>query len=86
MQFKQMQWLTLFAFIKMMEKRWLTPNEVYHQFGIGVGSQAKFRTKSNPSTMPFSKPASRTVLCDRHLMNKWLEDHQVQGKKPSEYV
>jgi len=86
MQFKQMQWLTLFTFIQMMQKRWLTPEEVYHQYGIGIYSQAKYRTKTNKSLMPFSKPSSRVVLYDRFLMNRWLEDHQVQGKTRADYV
>ena len=43
-----------------------------------VSSQAKMRMTSNSSTLPFSK-VGKYIRYDRIEIDKWLENHQVQG-------
>jgi len=61
-----------------IQKRWLNPAEFTEEFGISKSSQSKMRMASNSSTLPFSK-VGKFVLYDREEINRWLEDHQVQG-------
>ena len=60
------------------QKRWLNPAEFAEEFSISKSSQSKMRMASNNSLLPFSK-VGKFVLYDRVEINKWLEDHQVQG-------
>lgn len=61
-----------------LEKRWLSPADLELEFGFSKSTQAKMRMASNPSNIPFVK-VGKYVRYDRIAINKWLEDHQVQG-------
>jgi predicted DNA-binding transcriptional regulator AlpA len=37
------------------------------------------RMASNRSTLPYSKIGGKFIRYDRVAIDKWLEDHQVQG-------
>ena len=62
----------------LLEKRWLTPKELQNEFGFSVSSQAKMRMTSNSSTIPFSK-VGKYIRYDRVEIDRWLENHQIQG-------
>ena len=59
-------------------KRWLSPKDLNEVFGFSESSQAKMRMTSNSSTLPFSK-VGKYIRYDRIEIDKWLENHQVQG-------
>ena len=59
-------------------KRWLNPDELAAEYGFSTSTQAKMRMASNSSTLPYSKLNS-FIRYDRILIDKWIEDHQVQG-------
>lgn len=59
-------------------KRWLSPKELNNEFGFSESSQSKMRMASNSSTLPFSK-VGKYIRYDRNEIDKWLENHQVQG-------
>jgi predicted DNA-binding transcriptional regulator AlpA len=60
-------------------KRWLSPDEFAELYGFSTSTQAKMRMASNRSTLPYSKIGGKFIRYDRILIDKWLEDHQVQG-------
>ena len=60
-------------------KRWLSPEDFAELFAISTSTQAKMRMASNRSTLPYSKIGGKFIRYDRLLIDKWLEDHQVQG-------
>ena len=62
-----------------MKKRWLSPDDFYKEFGISKSTQAKMRMKSNRLKIPFSKIGGKFIKYDRLLIDKWFEDHNVQG-------
>lgn len=62
-----------------MKKRWLNPDDLYKEFGISKSTQAKMRMKSNRIKIPFSKIGGKFIKYDRLLIDKWFEDHNVQG-------
>jgi len=62
----------------MEQKRWLSPSELEVEYGFSKSTQSKMRMRSNPSTIPFSK-VGKFVRYDRYTIDKWLEDHQIQG-------
>lgn len=59
-------------------KRWLTPSDVEEEFGFSKSTQAKMRMASNSSNIPFSK-IGKYIRYDRIELDKWLEDHKIQG-------
>ena len=61
-----------------LAKRWLSPSELAEEYGISTSSQSKFRMQSNPSNLPFSK-IGKYIRYDRVAINKWFEDHKIQG-------
>lgn len=61
------------------EKRWISPEEFAEIYGISASTQAKMRMASNSSKIPFSKIGGKFIRYDRIAIDKWLEDHQVQG-------
>jgi predicted DNA-binding transcriptional regulator AlpA len=61
------------------QKRWLSPEEFAAEYGFSTSSQAKMRMASNRSTLPYSKIGGKFIRYDRVAINKWLENHQVQG-------
>jgi predicted DNA-binding transcriptional regulator AlpA len=63
----------------LFNKRWLNPVEFAEVYGFSVSTQAKMRMASNRSTLPYSKIGGKFIRYDRLLIDKWLENHQVQG-------
>ena len=63
---------------KNLEKRWLSPSELEVEYGFSKSTQAKMRMATNSSTLPFSK-IGKYIRYDRYEIDKWLEEHQVQG-------
>jgi predicted DNA-binding transcriptional regulator AlpA len=63
----------------LIQKRWLSPEEFAAEYGISTSSQAKYRMSSSSSKIPFSKIGGKFIRYDRVAIDKWLEDHQVQG-------
>ena len=55
-------------------KRWLTPKELFDEFGFGLSNQAKLRMKQ---LIPFSK-VGRYIRYDRLEIDKWLENNKVK--------
>ena len=62
------------------QKRWLTPSDLEAEYGFSKSWQGKARMTSNPSSIPFSKIGGKYVRYDRILIDRWLEEHQVQGE------
>lgn len=60
-------------------KRWLSPDNLASEYGFSKSTQAKMRMASNKSTIPFSKINGKYIRYDRVAIDKWLEEHQVQG-------
>jgi len=61
-----------------LAKRWLSPSELAEEFGISKSTQSKMRMQSSESNLPYSK-VGKYVRYDRLAINKWLEDHKIQG-------
>ena len=59
--------------------RWLNPDQLALIYGISKSTQSKMRMASHPSNIPFSK-IGKYIRYDRIAIDKWLEDHQVQGE------
>jgi hypothetical protein len=59
-------------------KRWLSPDDLEVEYGFSKSTQAKMRMASNSSNIPFSKVGGKYIRYDRCLLDKWLEEHQVQ--------
>ena len=64
--------------INTVNKRWLNPSELELEYGFSKSAQAKMRMTSSNSNMPFSK-IGKFIRYDRIAIDKWLEDHCVQG-------
>ena len=64
----------------ILQKRWLTPSDLESEYGFSKSTQAKMRMSSNASSLPFSKIGSKYIRYDRKLVDKWLEDHQINGE------
>lgn len=62
-----------------LTKRWLSPVELETQYGFSLSSQAKMRMITNKSLIPFSK-VGKYIRYDRVAIDKWLEEHKVQGE------
>lgn len=62
------------------KKRWLTPLDLESEYSFSKSTQSKMRMSSNASTIPFSKIGSKFIRYDRVLIDKWLEDHQINGE------
>ena len=63
----------------LFNKRWLNPDELAAEYGFSKSTQAKMRMTSSSSTLPYSKIGGKFIRYDRVAIDKWLEDHQVQG-------
>ena len=61
-----------------IQKRWLSPEDLKQEYGFSKSTQAKMRMASNSSTLPFSK-IGKYIRYDRNAIDRWLEEHQVQG-------
>ena len=62
-----------------LTKRWLSPADLADEYGFSKSSQSKMRMSSNSSTLPFSKVGGKYIRYDRMAIDKWLEEHQIQG-------
>lgn len=58
--------------------RWMSPEILAKEYSFSKSTQAKMRMASNSSTIPFSK-IGKYIRYDRVAIDKWLEDHKVQG-------
>lgn len=65
--------------INLVQNRWLTPDDLEAEYGFSKSVQAKMRMSSNRSTLPYSKIGGKFIRYDRIAIDKWLEEHQVQG-------
>ena len=63
----------------ILQKRWFDPSEFEKEYGFSKSTQSKMRMSSNASTLPFSK-IGKFIRYDRILIDKWLEDHQINGE------
>jgi len=61
------------------QKRWLNPSELQAEYGFSKSWQGKARMSSNPSSIPFSKIGGKYIIYDRYQIDRWLENHQIQG-------
>ena len=62
-----------------VKKRWLSPADLEAEYGFSQSTQAKMRMASSGSNIPFSKIGRKYIRYDRELIDRWLEEHQVQG-------
>lgn len=60
------------------QKRWMSPIDLELEYGFSKSTQAKMRMINSNSTIPFSK-IGKYIRYDRVAIDKWLEDHKVQG-------
>lgn len=61
-----------------LAKRWLSPSELFEEYGFSQSSQSKMRQRNSASTLPFSK-VGKYIRYDRVAIDKWLEEHKIQG-------
>ena len=61
-----------------LTKRWLSPDDLNEEYGFSKSSQSKMRMESHSSNIPFSK-VGNYIRYDRVAVDRWLEEHQVQG-------
>jgi len=62
-----------------LTKRWLSPDGLEIAYGLNKSTQAKMRMVSNSSTILFSKLGTKIIRYDRVAIDKWLEEHKVEG-------
>lgn len=55
------------------QKRWLTPDDLFNEYGFSKSNQDKLRMKR---AIPFSK-IGRYVRYDRIEIDKWIESNRV---------
>lgn len=61
--------------MKTTEQRYVSPETLYKQYGIGKSMQAKLRMNKQ---IPYVRPAgSRLVLYDIDEIEKWLKTWEV---------
>lgn len=58
-------------------KRWLTKDDLVNEFNITKSTQAKLRMERK---IPYSKIGGRFIRYDRLEIDKWLENHKIEGK------
>lgn len=61
------------------QNRWLSPDDLEAEYGFSKSWQGKARMTSNPSSIPFSKIGGKYIRYDRYQIDRWLEEHQIQG-------
>lgn len=57
------------------QKEWLTPHDLFDEFGFSLSTQAKYRMDKK---IPFSK-IGKYIRYSRKAIDAWLEDHAVGG-------
>ena len=55
------------------EKRWLSPKDLFSEYGFSESNQAKLRMNKK---IPFSK-MGRYIRYDRIDIDKWIENNKV---------
>lgn len=60
--------------VRKTQKQWLSPDELFEEYGFSLSSQAKMRSKG---TLPFSKLGSKYVRYNRNEIDKLLTDAKV---------
>ena len=63
------------------KKRWLSPDDLASEYGFSKSSQSKMRMQNSNSKIPFSKIGGKYIRYDRFAIDKWLEEHKIQGNK-----
>ena len=58
------------------EKRWLTPKELFEEFGICESTQAKYRMDKK---IPYSRIGRKLIKYDRLKIDAWIENHAIVG-------
>lgn len=62
----------------LKQKRWLSPDELFQEFGISKNTQAKMRmSKRKGSRIPYSKIGNKYIFYDRLIIYQWLENNEV---------
>ena len=59
---------------RVKQKRWLTPNELFREYGFSESTQAMYRMDRK---IPFSR-IGKYIRYDRDEIDKWLEDNAVE--------
>jgi len=73
---KEINFVELYA---KLTKRWLSPDDLEKEYGFSKSTQSKMRMQSSNATLPFSKIGGKYIRYDRVAIDKWLEEHQVNG-------
>lgn len=60
-------------------KRWLSPDDLVEEYGFSKSTQAKMRMRATSSSFPFSKIGGKCIRYDKLAIDRWLEEHSVQG-------
>lgn len=60
--------------MKIKSEDWLTPEELFIEFGFSLSTQAKYRQKRK---IPFSK-IGRYIRYNRKKINEWLHNNHVE--------
>jgi len=60
--------------INTTSKRWLSPDDLFEEYGIGKSNQAKMRMRRK---IPFCK-VGRYIRYDRHEIDRWIESNKVE--------
>jgi len=60
--------------LKRLNTIWLTPEELYREYGFSLSTQAKYRQKRK---IPFAK-VGRYIRYNREAIDKWLESNSME--------
>ena len=60
--------------VKFTNKEWLSPEELYMEYGFSVSTQAKYRQRKK---IPYSK-IGRYIRYNRKKINEWLYNNHVE--------
>lgn len=86
------EWITLFRYFKtshrndfyidqilcMTQNIWLTPDQLYNEYGISKSTQSKYRMSSSKSGLPFHKLGGKFIRYKRAEINQWIESHKMR--------
>ncbi len=68
--------LELIAYI-LLEKKWLSPDDLKIVYGFSTSIQAKMRMASSSSMIPYHK-IGKFVKYKREEIDLWIENHKIQ--------
>lgn len=57
---------------------WLTPQELYEQYGFSKSWQSKARMASSGSTLPYHKVGGKFIRYKRSEIEAWMDEHKVR--------